>query len=244
MNDDSQNNAIFDVLAKDMYGINSDLFYSAFEEYFQNRTDFDEWIDKLRNEKDKIVRLGFFYSVVTKEIKHAGVTLISIFSIMEATADKKFQPFDQWLLAQIKKPESISFPIDDKKKLKSSILLLQKKYYSEHGSSEKVRYFINNYFSSEDKQKLIEGFLIKDPNPTLESLSSEEHLKAIVDMLYKERNAFVHEGRLPQITDQKVRMLGYCRIRNRDTHVSIQISINEIQTMFEKGFVNFIKNGA
>ena len=244
MNDDSQNNAIFDVLAKDMYGINSDLFYSAFEEYFQNRTDFDEWIDKLRNEKDKIVRLGFFYSVVTKEIKHAGVTLISIFSIMEATADKKFQPFDQWLLAQITKPESISFPIDDKKKLKSSILLLQKKYYSEHGSSEKVRYFINNYFSSEDKQKLIEGFLIKDPNPTLESLSSEEHLKAIVDMLYKERNAFVHEGRLPQITDQKVRMLGYCRIRNRDTHVSIQISINEIQTMFEKGFVNFIKNGA
>ena len=239
MNDNDQSKPISDIFSEDMYRMNSDDFYCAFEDYFQNRADFDTCLDSLNNEKE-IIRLGFFYYVVTKEIKHAGVTLISIFSIMEATADKKFQPFDQWLLAQIKKPESIEFPITDKENLKTTILRLQKEYFAAHGSSEKVRNFINRYFSHEDKQKLIKGF----SSPNLESFSFEERVKAIVDMLYNERNAFVHEGRLPQITDQKVRMLGDYRIKNKDAHVSVQISINEIQTMFEKGFINFIKNGA
>jgi len=241
MNNDHKFKTISDAFAEDMYRINSDLFYCAFKEYFQNREDFDACLNRLSNEKEKIIRLGFFYYVVTNEIKHAGVTLISIFSIMEATAENKFQPFDQWLLARIKESENISFPIGDKENLKDTILEHQEKYYANHGSSEKVRSFIYEYFSEEDKHNLIRGFQIKDSSHDLTSLSFEEQVKAIVDMLYKERNAFVHEGRLPQITDQNDRMLGYCKIRNRDTYVSIQISIRQIQKMFEKGFVNFVK---
>ncbi len=232
---------ISDAFAEDMYKINSDLFYCAFQGYFKNRADFDECLNILGNDKDKIIRLGFFYYVVTKEIKHAGVTLISIFSIMEATSENKFQPFDQWLLGKIKESNNISNPIDESNSFKDTILELQKKYYKEHGSSEKVRSFIIQYFNSQDKQTLINGFQIKESSCDLSSLGFEEKLKAIVDMLYKERNAFVHEGGLPQITDQNNRMLGYCKIRSGETYVSIRISINEIQRMFENGFINFIK---
>ena len=240
-NDNDKSKTISDALVKEMGRINSDLFYCAFKEYFENRADFDTHLDNLNNEKEKIIRLGFFYYVVTKDIKHAGVTLISLFSIMEATAYEKFQPFDQWLLAKIKEPESISFPLSDRQDFKSTILSFQRKYYEEHGSSEKVRKFINNYFSPEDKQKLIGGFQIKDSSLEFTSLNFECRLKAIVDMLYKERNAFVHEGKLPQITDKNDKMLGYCKIKNKNTFVTIQISINEIQKMFEKAFVNFVK---
>jgi len=145
-------------------------------------------------------KVRFFYYVVTKEIKRAGVTLISIFSIfsiMEATACEKFQPFDQWLLAKIKKSENISFPISDKHGFKELIFSLQNEYYAKHGSSEKVRDFINKYFSREDKKKLIGGFKIKNGHLNYESLDFDDK---------KERNAFVHQGRLLQITEQKVNM--------------------------------------
>jgi hypothetical protein len=211
-------------------------FFSAFQEHFKDRSDFDACLDNLNAEKDKITRLGFFYYVVTKEIGHAGITLISIFSIMEAIAHEKFQPFDQWLLAKIKGAENISFPIADRHDFKKLILSFQIEYYTKHGSSEKVRNFINNYFSIEDKQKLIGGFQIKAEGLHFDSLNFEEQVKAIVDMLYKERNAFIHQGRLPQISDQKVHMLGNCKIKNIDTPVSIQISINEIKKMFERAF--------
>ena len=241
MNDNDQSKPIYSLFVEEMYKINTDLFYCAFKEYFYNRADFDACLDTLNEEKENIIRLGFFYYVVTKEIKHAGVTLISLFSIMEATANKKFQPFDQWLLAKIKEPENIPYPISDRQGFKSLILSLQTKYYAEHGSSEKVRNFIDKYFSPQDKQRLIGGFQIKDESQNYKSLNFEEQVKTIVDMLYKERNAFVHEGRLPQITNQKGKMLGYCKIKNNNTPVSIQISINEIQKMFEKAFINFLK---
>jgi hypothetical protein len=220
---------------------NKNCFFSAFQEHFKDRSDFDACLDNLNAEKDKITRLGFFYYVVTKEIGHAGVTLISIFSIMEATAHENFQPFDQWLLAKIKRTENISFPIADRHDFKNLILSLQNEYYAKHGSSEKVRNFINKYFSIEDKQRLIGGFQITDERLNYDSLNFEDKVKAIVDMLYKERNAFVHQGQLPQISAQKVNMLGYCRIKNINAFVSIQISIDEIKEMFEKAFIKFIK---
>ncbi|MFZ5570932.1 MAG: hypothetical protein ACOZF0_11035 [Thermodesulfobacteriota bacterium] len=241
MNDKDQIKPFPDTFINDMYRINSDLFYCAFEKYFENRNDFNERLSKLNDEKEEIIRLGFFYYVVTKEIKHAGVILISIFSIMEATADEKFQPFDQWLLAKIKEPESISFPITDQQDLKRTIVSLQNEYYAKHGSTEKVRSFVNRYFTLEDKQKLIAGFDIKDQSPKYKSLNFDERLKAFVDMLYKERNAFVHQGRLPQITDQSVNMLGYCQIKNKDVFVSIKLQINDVQTMFEKGFIEYLR---
>lgn len=75
-------------------------FFGAFQDYFKDRSDFDACLNSLKEEKDKITELGFFYNLVTKEIPHAGITLISIFSIMEALSKDKFQPFDQWLLAK------------------------------------------------------------------------------------------------------------------------------------------------
>ena len=41
-----------------------------------------------------------------------------------------------------------------------------------------------------------------------ESLDYDGKIKMIVDMLYNERNAFVHKARLPQLSDQNVKMLG------------------------------------
>ena len=93
---------------------NKDCFFDAFKKYFKDRSDFDTLLEELKEEtKSKIIRLGFFYYIITKEIGHAGMTLISIFSIMEATAPNKFRTFDQWLQAKIKRGGNISFPIAD-----------------------------------------------------------------------------------------------------------------------------------
>ncbi len=203
-------------------------FFGAFQDYFKDRSDFDACLNSLKEEKDKITELGFFYNLVTKEIPHAGITLISIFSIMEALSKDKFQPFDQWLLAKIKKKsKNISFPIEDRKDFRTIIVSLQEKYFAKHGSSEKVH-----------------GFQVRENKSDFNALNPDDKVKAIVDMLYKERNAFVHQGRLPQISDQRVKMLGYCIIKNKSRFVSIQISINEIKKMFEKAFILFIKEAS
>ena len=76
MNDSDQSKIISDAFVEDMDRINTDLFYCAFKEYFENRFDFDAWLDKLSDDKEKIIRLGFFYYVVIKEINRAAVTLI------------------------------------------------------------------------------------------------------------------------------------------------------------------------
>ena len=160
---------------------------------------------------------------------------------MEATDPNIFRPFDQWLLSKLKGDENITFPIADRDDFKKVILTFQKEYFKNHGSSEKVRRFIINYFTEDDKQKLINGFKIQDNNINYNSLDNDEQLKIIIDMLYNERNAFVHQGRLPQINDFTDSIIGYVKIKNRDTYISIEISINEIQKMFERAFIKFLK---
>jgi hypothetical protein len=221
---------------------NRDCFFNAFQSYFKDRADFETMLEELGEEsKTKIIRLGFFYHIITKEIRHAGITLISIFSIMEATAPEKFRTFDQWLLSRVKGDGDISLPITDRECFKEAILSFQKEYFEKHGSSERVRRFINNYFSTQDKDQLIKGFQIKDRRVDFDSLNFDDQLKTIVDMLYNERNAFVHQGRLPQVTDRPDEMLGYFKVRNKDSYVSIQLSMNTIQKMFERAFMKFLK---
>lgn len=233
---------LVEAFSKTMLESKRNDFFGAFQDYFKDRSDFDACVNSLGEEKDKITELGFFYNLVTKEIGHAGITLISIFSIMEALSKDKFQPFYQWLLAEIKKEsKNISFPICDRKDFKKIIVSLQKKYFAKHGSSEKVRRFVSKYFSDEDKNILVNGFQLKENISVFNALNSDDKVKAIVDMLYEERNAFVHQGRLPQIFEQNVKILGNCNIKNKKTFVSIQISINEIKKMFEKAFIQFIK---
>jgi hypothetical protein len=219
---------------------NEDCFFDAFKKYFKDRPDFDTMLGKLRYEsKSKIIRLGFFYHIITKEIGHAGITLISIFSIMEAIDQNKFRTFDQWLLAKIKKDKNIPFPIANQTGFKDAIISFQKEYYQKHGSSEKVRRFISKYYKTEDKQLLIRSFQIKDQSVGFDNLNFVDQIKTIVDMLYNERSAFVHQGQLPPITDHHDKMLGNFKIKGKNSYVSIEISINTFQEMFERAFMNF-----
>lgn len=211
--DKKQNNLLeattrlVEAFSKTMLESKKNDFYCAFQDYFKDRFDFDACVNSLGEEKDKIIELGFFYNLIIKEIGHAGITLITIFSIMEALSKDKFQPFDQWLLAEIKKElKNISSPIKDRKKFKTVIVSLQKKYFAKHGSSEKVRRFVGKYFSDEDKNVLVNGFQVKENISYFNPLNSDDKIKAIVDMLYKERNAFVHQARLPQIFEQNVKI--------------------------------------
>ena len=230
-----------DAFERDLENRDMDLFYSVFTKHFKDKSDFEACLNNLNAEKSNIARLGFFYYVATEEIGHAAVVLISIFSIMEATATEEFKPFDQWLYKIIKGDESITYPITDQNHFKKLILSLQKKYYLQYGSSQKVRNFIDTYFGIEDKQSLIGGIQINNKQLDIESLDLDNKLKIIVNILYDQRNAFVHKARLPQISDQNVKMFGACKVRNKETFVSIKISINEIKSMFEKAFVKLIK---
>lgn len=234
-------NRLAEAFERDLESKDMDLFYSAFTKHFIDKSDFEACLNNLNSEKSKIARLGFFYYVAAEEIKHAGVVLISIFSIMEATATEEFKPFDQWLFTIIKDAESITYPITDQNHFKKLILSLQKQYYLKYGSSRKVINFIRDYFDIKDKQSLIGGFKINNKKINIESLDLDSKLKIIADMLYYERNAFVHKARLPQIFDHNLRILGNCKVRNKDTYVSIVISINEIKSMFERAFVKLIK---
>ena len=215
-------------------------FFSAFQGYFKDRADFDSCLKSLKEDEGRIIELGFFYNLVTNEIGHAGVTLISLFSIMEAVSKERFQPFDQWLLSKIKRDTSISFPIANRGNFKETILSYQKQYFKKHGSAEKVRKFINQYFSMEDKKILINSFKVKDKSIGFESLSFELQVKEIVKILYNERNAFVHKGKLPQLNDRQDKMMGIFTVRNKKTIVSIEISIIRIQKMFERAFMKFL----
>ena len=229
-----------EALRENMIEMKKNDFFTAFQEYFKDRAGFDSCLKSLKEDEDRIIELGFFYNLVTNEIGHAGITLISLFSIMEAVSKERFQPFDQWLLSKIKRDTSISFPIVDRGNFKETILSYQKKYFKKHGSAEKVRKFINQYFSMEDKKILIKSFKVKNKSIDFESLSFERQVKEIVKMLYNERNAFVHQGRLPQLTDRQDKMIGYFKIKNKTTYVSIEISIIKIQKMFERAFMKFL----
>lgn len=220
---------------------NKNCFFAAFKRYFKDQSEFSILIERLGPHKAKIIRLGFFYYVITQEIRHAGITLIALFSIMEGAAQEKFQPFDQWLLAKIRNSRQITFPISNVDELKEHLLSFQSEYFKKHGSAERVRKFIGKYFSHEDKENLIGKFQIKDETVGFASLEFEEKIRVIVDMLYNERNAFVHQGRLPQLTDGPSNMLGYFKIRNTNTYVDIQISIKEIEGMFERAFIKFLE---
>jgi hypothetical protein len=239
----SNENAIrlAEVFGRALENRDMDLFYSAFTQHFKDRSDFETCLNNLNSEKSDIARLGYFYYVATKEIRHAGVVLIAIFSIMEATATEEFKSFDQWLFTIRKDDESITYPITDQNHFKKLISSLQKQYYLQYGSSQKVRSFIKNYFDIADKQSLIGGLQIKNTHLNSESIDLDSKLKIVVNMLYNERNAFVHKARLPQISDQDVRMSGICKVGKKDISVSIQISINKIKNMFERAFVKFIK---
>jgi len=228
-------------LKENMIEMKKKDFFIAFQGYFKDRADFDSCLKSLKEDEDRIIELGFFYNLVTNEIGHAGITLISLFSIMEAVSKERFQPFDQWLLSKIKQDKSISFPMADQGNFKETILSYQKEYFKKHGSAEKVQKFINQYFSLEDKIVLIKSFKVKDKSIGFESLSFERQVKEIVKMLYNERNAFVHQGRFPQLTDRQGKMIGYFKVKNKNTCVSINIAINTIQKMFEKAFIKFIK---
>ncbi len=151
---------------------------------------------------------------------------------MEATALNKFRTFDQWLLAKIKQGQNISFPITDKKCFKKSIISFQKEYFKEHGSTERVRNFINKYFYTKDKQRLAKAFVIKG-----ETIA----INKVINMLYNERSAFVHMARFPQISENGKKMIGCFNINGKDIIVNINISINTIQEMFEKAFIKFIR---
>lgn len=233
---------LIEELSSEIEECNKQCFFHAFKKYFKDRSEFDTALKKLNKDTSKIIKLGAFYHRITKEIKHAGVTLISIFSIMEATAPDEFITFDQWLLGKIKSDENILIP-SDRDSFKDVIHLFQKKYFKKHGSSERVRTFVYKYFCAEDKQKLINGFQIKDKDKRIafESIEFNEKIKAIIDMLYNERNAFVHQARLPQISNQQVKMLGHLKIKNKYMNVSIKIPINEIQEMFERAFVKYLR---
>ena len=91
----------------------------------------------------------------------------------------------------------MSFPIADRDSFKKTIVSFQKEYFEKHGSSERVRRFINKYFSAQDKVQLIKGFDIKDESISFDSLDFDNQIRIIIDMLYNERNAFAHQGRLP-----------------------------------------------
>lgn len=103
---------LIEELSSEIEECNKQCFFHAFKKYFKDRSEFDTALKKLNKDTSKIIKLGAFYHRITKEIKHAGVTLISIFSIMEATAPDEFITFDRWLLGKIKSDENILIPSD------------------------------------------------------------------------------------------------------------------------------------
>jgi len=236
--------SLADKMLLEMVEKKKEVFYKSFQHHFQDRAALHALLEKLR-EEDQVnaIKLGFFYNIMTTNISNPGVTLICVFSIMEATAPEKFQSFDHWLLGEIKRNEEITFHIDNKRSFKKTISEFQRKYYETHGASMKVRNFIKRYFSLSDKKDLINGFMIKDTNirTSFDALTLNEKIKAIVDMLYRERSIFVHEAQLPQLSDNN-KILASLRIKKTEKFVSVTISINKIQEMFEKAFLRYLRS--
>lgn len=232
----------FEEFYKGIINSKKEDFYKSFKEYFNNRKEFNSYIDNLKD-RDKIIQIGCFYHIISKEINYSGVTLISIFSIMEALSTIKYKPFREWIFTQIKKESNDKFKsIQSKKNFKEILINYKNRYIKTHGSTEKVRSFIVKYFDDTDKERLVKSFKIHNSKSNFENLDFDKQLKAIIDMLYNERSAFVHQARLPQVTDTKIKMVATVKLINKEIFVITYISIVELQKMFERAFVKFIKN--
>ena len=135
-------------------------FYEAFKKHFKDKTDFDNIIKKHLN-SDKLIEIGCFYYWAKEEIKHPYIVLIAIFSAMEAINTDKYFTFNEWLLSKGKDRE-INFPINGDDSFHNEIDKLQNIYFKKHGAARKAKKFINEYFTEENKIKLINGLKIYD----------------------------------------------------------------------------------
>jgi len=77
---------------------NKNDFFYVFQNHFKDREEFEKILDNFKEDKFKIIRIGFFYYWAIKVNKQLGIILIAIFSIMEAGVTEKYLTFDQWVL--------------------------------------------------------------------------------------------------------------------------------------------------
>lgn len=237
--------SLFNVLAN--IGLEKDVFtedelhefaiYITWQNHFDNLESCKEFIAKLKEDlKEKLWELSLFYyfSLKNPNVKdnlNDSFKLIIMTSIIEALMSvHKFMEFDQWMLKECseKKKNEVK-----NKSFEKQLKILWKDYKNEYGAHKKFKTFFYYYLPKEEQDILIQGFekLDEDRPPTT--------IKDVAEWLYTMRSNFVHNAEQVLLPNKEISFLGHKIGKN---FLSISSNIDEILSVFEKGFMQYFKS--
>jgi hypothetical protein len=216
--------------------------FAVWGRYFHSsEDDFRSFFENISSDKDKdlFLRVGSFYRFLVAEGRflfeqkewNDGMSYIdetykyiAIFSFIEALeSPKKYVDFFQWLQKE-NKEKRLSFDKAPMEVISQSY----KAYKDDHGSiNAAVR-----FFSRLDKG---DQLLIKDKFK-IYNYDQERSIKEIAQVLYQIRSLFVHEAQLVKFFSGTL-TVG----RVKENIVMGDLSIQELKTLFERGFLERFK---
>ena len=211
--------------------------YCAFDGHFNNGI--NDIIKKTasfsKTDFTKLSNLSRFYYTQCKDPKLFSVIdpsfkLIVISSLIESLmSNNRFVEFNEWYFKEY------ADGIEEKsgKNFGDTLKDLWEKYKEKQGAYRKFKIFFKEYLPEEEQEKLLNGF------KRLGNKDKDVDVDCIARWLYEMRSKFVHEAdhvQLPEsIPNEKV----YLGHRIGKDSICITISIDQILSIFEKGFLRY-----
>lgn len=141
--------------------------YQPFSSQFSNLIQFVDFINRIQQSEnaERFIRYCQFYGSSKNWVKHPFTKLIMMLSIIESiiSMGKTYKPFKDWIMGQDKLIESHFAEIKegDVGTFKQVMEKFKEKYHSENSSTRNVIEFFHNYFTDQDKVKIIKSFRYK-----------------------------------------------------------------------------------
>jgi len=204
--------------------------FDTLKNYFENRDEFNNFVEKLSDSSKKFLRGAVFYKEALKQ-KRADIKLIMIISIIEAiNSEEEFIDFKEWCDRQKE------IELTDYDSFKELLKHLKEEYHKIHGCKQKTLTFFENYVIDKDKETLISYFKTEKNIYTEDKLSFKE----IVDILYIMRNNFLHLA-IIILTSDKESIQQYIKKNGKDFYVNSNIDIKEFEKIFERSFIRYFE---
>jgi hypothetical protein len=208
---------------------------------FKNKKDFDKFVRGLTIEdRTKFLKLSAFWYIMGDQPKipyKQTQSFIIAFSVIEALYTKNdYQQFYNWLGGK-KLKNKISELHGD---VAGALVVLKDEWKKVYGSTEKLRKFIRENLSDEEKSPLLNYFTVK--------LGKEDKFRKIKNIdefsefLLLIRNAFVHNATIIDVLPDS-KSIGSAAIGRLSEDYAFKTSMpfESIDYLFKMAFVRFFK---
>lgn len=236
----ARRNALYNIgLSKDVFDettIDLVTLYIAFQNNLQGNV--NDLYQKIKlfdaDTFEKLSDLSRFYYTQCKDPElfsklDPSFKLIIMSSVIEMLmSSEKFLEFDAWYFKEC--PNSTKKE-SETKNLDEAIKYLWKEYKLKHGAYRRFKKFFELHLSEDEQQELLRGFKNLDKKST--------NIKHISKWLYQMRSDFVHNATHVQLPEPIPRQTVYIGHVIGGDPVSISTDVNQILSIFEKGFLRY-----